>query len=518
MAIGWGTTICHTLFADWVYHFDMTEPRRLIGIVFAIAIALTGALALETILSLVFTPATLGRIFTLTADDARFLMNGLSRNSNQLLAIIFTTIAIAVPLTANMYSIKFLELFIKDRVTQIVLGVFILALPHSTWIMLIIKNDYVPIFSLSVSLVLLVLTPTLLITYLYYLFRFLHPNVLLSRLEKEIDFEFEAARRKPTQAAARAHAASQLVEHIASIAIRSVDRSDRSTAIESVFALKRLMKTYWQKKGTMPRAWFIVDSRALRSFSREMVLEISESRRWMEMKILSQMREVLSAAIPRMHDLVNAVSDASSELGAEKDVLSDEALTELFMEYFNTFIRLAINRRDQRAVFTLFNQYRTFAETLCDTRPEILLEIAFYFQYYAQAARDQNMPFVVEAIAHDLGALVRVSWEHNLPKWEKMLERFLLFDRETQEKPLPGVKKAQVILAGFFLLHDLPEQARLIGKSLKGLDPKFIEKIKDDLLHVRREKYWEISERRFHIDYVPPKHREKIAEFFEMLT
>lgn len=495
-----------------------SETRRLSRIVVALIFGVSLLLTLEALLSLWIESGSMMRLITFNAEEARFFANALSRNSNQLLAVIFTTVAIAVPLTANMYSIKFLELFINDRVTQVVLLIFVITMPQVTWLTYNIKEDSIPFLSLYFSFAMVVLCNALLIPYLYYLFRFLHPNTLLSRLEKEIDDEFKAAQRKPNQAAAHAHATSQLVEHIASIAIRSVDRSDRSTAIESVFALKRLMKTYWQKKEAMPRAWFIVDSRALRSFSREMVLEISESRRWMEMKILSQMREVLSAAIPRMHDLVNAVSDASSELGTEQDVQRDGALTELFMEYFNTFIRLAINRRDPRAVFTLFNQYRTFAETLCDTRPDILLEIAFYFQYYAQAARDQNMPFVVEAIAHDLGALVRVSWEHRMSKWEKMLERFLLFDRETQDKPLPGVKKAQVILAGFFLLHDMAEQAHLIGGSLKGLEPKFIEKIKDDLLHVRREKYWEISERRFHIDYVPPKHREKIAEFFDGLN
>ena len=495
-----------------------SEGRRLIRIFFTLASGISIALALETLLNVWAAAGSLTRIFSFSTADARFLVNGLSGNFNQLLAIIFTTVAIAVPLTANMYSVKFLDLFIHDRITQIVLVIFIFALPHNTWLMHSLKDDYVPALQLYISLALVIVCPSILVAYLYYLFRFLHPNTLLSRLEKEIDNEFIAAQRKPKQAAARARAVSQLVEHIASIAIRSIDRSDRSTAIESIFALKRLMKTYWQIKGDMPRAWFIVDSRALRSFSREMVLEISESRRWMEMKILSQMREVLSAAIPRMHDLVNAIADSTSELGAEEKVQQDGAMTELFVEYFNTFIRLAINRHDQRSVFTLFNQYRVFAESLCESRPDMLLEIAFYFQYYAQVARDQNLPFMVEAIAHDLGALVRVAWEHNMPKWEKMLERFLSFDRETQDEPLLGVKKAQVILAGFFLLHDMPTQAHLIGESLKGLDSKFIEKMKDDLLHVRREKYWEISERRFHIDYMPPKHREKIAEFFGALN
>lgn len=505
--------------AVWVYHFGMTtEARRLIRILFTLASGISIVLAIETLLNVWTASGSLTRLFSFSAADARFVVGGLSGNFNQLLAIIFTTVAIAVPLTANMYSVKFLDLFIHDRITQIVLVIFIFAMPHNTWLMHNIKDDYVPAVQLYLSLTLVIVCPSILVAYLYYLFSFLHPNTLLNRLEREIEAEFIAAQRKPKQAAARARAVSQLVEHIASIAIRSIDRSDRSTAIESVFALRRSMKTYWQIKATMPRDWFIIDSRALRSFSRETVLEISESRRWMEMKILSQMREVLSAAIPRMHDLVNAISDATSELGAEKEVQNDEAMLGLFVEYFNTFIRLAINRRDQRSVFTLFNQYRVFAESLCESRPDLMLEIAFYFQYYAQVARDQHLPFMVEAIAHDLGALVRVSWEHNMPKWEKMLERFLSFDRETQERPLLGVKKAQVILAGFFLLHDLPQQAHFIGESLKGLDPKFIEKMKDDLLHVRREKYWEISERRFHIDYVPPEHREKIEEFFETLT
>jgi len=37
------------------------------------------------------------------------------------------------------------------------------------------------------------------------------------------------------------------------------------------------------------------------------------------------------------------------------------------------------------------------------------------------------------------------------------------------------------------------------------------------LLHIMREKYWEINERRMNIDYVPAPQREKLREFFEGL-
>ncbi len=62
------------------------------------------------------------------------------------------------------------------------------------------------------------------------------------------------------------------------------------------------------------------------------------------------------------------------------------------------------------------------------------------------------------------------------------------------------------------------EPAELIRRSFMDLDPAFLATIRDDLLHIRSEEYWEITERRAHIDYVPEAQRERLREFFDSLT
>ena len=58
------------------------------------------------------------RLSHFTVEEARTLNGLIARGLNQLLAATFLTIAVAVPLTANMYSVKFLDFFLKDRVNE----------------------------------------------------------------------------------------------------------------------------------------------------------------------------------------------------------------------------------------------------------------------------------------------------------------------------------------------------------------------------------------------------------------
>ena len=448
--------------------------------------------------------------------EARQLNNLLARNLNQLLAVTFTTVAIAVPLTANMYSLKFLEFFIKDPVNAAVLTLVVFSALSNTWMGYSIKDDFVPVFQMHAVLMLVITCFSMLFPYLYYIFRFLHPNTLLARLEGEINADLRAAVRRPARAAAYRREVAEGLEHIANIAIRSIDRSDRNTAIESVLALDRVARAYWRVKEQLPPAWFTADPNFFLGFSSKAVDEFTLSRAWVEMKLFSQLRQVISAAIPRAHDVTDAIAKTLRRLGLEEIARRDVALREMVMEYFNTFARLALTRKDPRSVFSLFDHYRTYAAALNPDYPDFVLEIAFYFQYYGQSAREAQLPFLVEAIAHDLGDLVQSAWENGAPNREKLLQRFLNYDRQAPA-PLPGVKKAQAILASFFLLTKQPAPAALIRQSFAGLDPAFVHAIRDDLLHIKREKYWEVVERRVHIDYVPGPQRQQLAKFVASL-
>lgn len=498
------------------------EYLRLLRMVFVIAGCITLFLGAQLLADIVLGAAS-GQLFEFSPNDFRNLVNALNRSFNQLLAIVFTTVAIAVPLTANMYSVKLLDHFIRDRVNLVVLGLFVLGVPNNLWLIHNTKETYQPTFQLYLGLGMGLLYPALLIPYLYYVFRFLHPNHVLWQLERELRSDLAAAARDadeaaPARAVPRARAVSDLMEHIAGVGIRSIERLDRATAMESVATLKRVIHGYWKIKSKLPAAWFAAEPGSFRGLSKDALTEMTVSRRWFEMKALQQLREVLSAASPRVHDLVGSIADTLSDLGLSPEAQQDPYLEELVVEYFNTFLRLTLNRKDTRSVFVIFDHYRMYAEGFCERRPELALEVAYYFQYYAHVAREQGVSFVVEVIAHDLGRLVRFAWDHECPNRSKLLERFLLFDREIQGPPLPGLKKAQVILAGYFLLKGMDEQARQIGESLRSLDARFLAALEDDLVHVRRERYWEVNDRRINLDYVPEDHRAKIVEFFGTLA
>lgn len=493
------------------------EVGRLARLVLATAGGYVLLLAVITLGNLCLTPQDPAGIFVFTAADGRNLVTGLNRNFNQLLAIVFTTVSIAVPLTANMYSVKMLELFIKDRINLTVLLAFAFAIPNNIWLLHSVKENYWPVFQVYLSLFMVLLYPALLVPYLYYIFQFLHPHTLLQRLVRQVTCETHAALRHPARADRHAGQALELIEHTASIGLRSIDRAERSTAVESVEALRSTLEDYWRHKAGLPAGWHETEGTHFRGFSEEAMLTLSRDRLTVEMKIFTQLRALLSSAVPRMHILVNAIAETTCELGLHPHARNDTACREMIMQYFNTFIRLSLNRKDHRSAFTLFNQYRRYAEEMLHDNPEHSLEIAFYFQYYAQAARDQGMPFVVETIAHDLGALVQEVWARRLPQRGKFLERFLEFETALGSSVPDGVKKAQALLAAFFRLQGEHEAAADLGRTFSRLSRDQLLVMQDDLLHVRKAHYWEINERMRNMDFVPDEQRREVGEFFATL-
>lgn len=476
-----------------------------------IAAGLLIIFSLELALDLVSGGYPLTRITTFSVADARHINNIFNRNLNQLMAIVFTTVGLAVPLTANLYSLKFLEFFIQDRVNAVALLFVVFADVANSWAGYAIRDNLIPVIQLNTVLVLTVLSFALVFPYLYYVFRFLHPNTLLTRLEHSLAADLAAARRRPGPR--RAEVAANL-EHVANIALRSVERGDRNTAIESVQTLNRALRHYWTQKPALPAAWFEADPDFFLGFSSSVVDDLNAHRSWVEMKVYNLLQQIVGAAIGRMPELTRTAAKALRHLSLEPAARQDPALRELATAFFNTLLRQALNRRDARAVFTVFDQYRLFAEAINGEQPELGLEIAYYFQYYGQVARETGQNFLAEAAAYDLGGLVRMAWEAGAANRAELLERFLHYDTQTRP-PLKGVKKAQALLASFFLQTGEAAPAAAIQAHWAGLETAFIQQVRDELLFVRRETYWEITERRLNLEYVPPEQRPHLQRFFD---
>lgn len=458
----------------------------------------------------------IGRLPRLDLDSARHLNNLLNRNLNQVLGTVLTAVAIAVSLTANMYSFKFLEFFIRDKINTIVLMLVLVANISNTLAGYTIRAEIVPVVQLNIILFFTALNFSIIFPYMYYLFRFLHPNTLLRRLHDEFKTAIGTGRLKPNRIEKQGHQANEALEHIGNIAIRSIERGDRSTAIESILILGRMMQHYWKKKEHLPNKWFHVESKIFFGFSSEALDEVILKKTWVEMKLLSELRLISNASIPKMPEVTGTLVDALYKMGSDPEPKRDPAIREIITTHFNTLARLALNRKDTRSLFIIFGRYRLYAQSMVDVDPSAVLEIAFYFRYYGQIARDQQMPFVVEALAHDLGKLIESVWETAAAIRQQLLDELMHFD-DKADPPLPGVKKAQALLGGYFMHSENQKAVETICKGFVGLDTRFIKDLATDLFRVTREKFWEVSERGRNIDYVPADQRSKLRAFFDLI-
>ena len=481
--------------------------------VLLLVLAMAGLLLFQAALDLL-AGVPLTRLGRFDLRDATHFNNLLSRNLNQLVAVVFTTVAIAVPLTANMYSLRFLEFFVKDPVNAAVLLFVVFTDVTNTWAGYRMKEGAVPEVQFNLLFVFTVLCFAILFPYLYYIFRFLHPSTLLSRLEGEVLDGLAAARREPIKGR-RAVAAN--LEHLANVAIRSLERGDRNPALESVDALARVLRRYWELKPGLPEVWLVPDPRHFLGFSTAALEELRTSGTWVEMKVYSQLHQIVGAAIGRQPDLTATAAKALRKLGQESSARADTGVRELTIEYFNTMLRLALNRREARGVFAILDQYRLLADSLNSDFPKLGEEIAYYLSYYGQVARDMNLNFLSEAAAYDLGTLVQSAWQAQAPNRQKLLENFLSYGQDAKA-PLKGVHKAQAILASFLSLHGEREALEAIRRAWRDLSPSFVAQVRNELLSVTREKYWEVSDRRLNLDYVPDAQRAELSAFFGSLV
>jgi hypothetical protein len=347
---------------------------RFLRFIFFLAIGALGIFSLQVLLGFTFGDFPLSRLFSYDGSDLRNLLNLFNMKLNQAMAVIFIAVGMAVPLTANMYSLKFLEFFIRNPVNAAVLIFVVFANLIGLWATYALVQpgrQLILVFVLTVACLLLIFP------YLIYVFRFLHPNTLFHLLEGEVNTCLKGAFR-PKGAVENRRRVAETLEHIANIAIRSVDRSDRNTAIDGVLTLERTARDYWGVKEKLHPSWFEADPNFFLGFSSSAVEEMKETRSWVEMKLYYQFFEVMRAASPLMPELTATLAKSLRKLGLSAPSLQQPALREMVLEYFNTFIRLAINRRDVRSLFIIFDQYRNYAEALNGQFPEQVLEIAYY--------------------------------------------------------------------------------------------------------------------------------------------
>ena len=490
-------------------------------------------------------------------EQAANTLGSLGEIMAAVLGLALTVSSIIVQLAATRFTPIVTSLFFRDRTNALVLGFFVVSNIYVLWINYAVGPNSVPVAGVLASMVLMTISLLLLFPYFAFVFNFLEPDSIISRittggLSASTPYRGRIRRTIGT----RQREATQAVEHLANIGLNAVQQKDKNIASSATNALCNFAIYYGDTKAGMVQAWHAIpdwnrQSPDFVSLSDEAVEDLRNRGTWLEWKILRQYQMLYGEGLDDMKDLCYLIAINTRRLGEAAARHGDLPALDLVIKFFNTYLRATINANDIRTCYNILHQYRQLGEFVIehrDTNPEDLildqpmtmtstltvtagtpagdleelerrgLEIARYMRYYSNIAFGRGMAFITEVIAHDVASLCAKAFHTGSEYHDELLATFLHIDDSTEDAPndttLQGVRRAQVKLATIYLLHGADSLAKRIQLDMKLEPAERMRGIWQHLAALRTREFWEVNDRGSNFDYLSDEQKVLLPTFF----
>lgn len=499
----------------------------------------------------------LASLFAQTEEQASNTLGSLGEVMAAVLGLALTVSSIIVQLAATRFTPIVTSLFFRARTNLLVLGFFVVCNVYVLWINFVVGPDSVPSSGVLVSMVLLTASLLLLFPYFAFVFHFLEPDSIISRITTgglAASTPYRGSRRRSI--GTRQREATAAVENLANIGLNAVQQKDKNIASSATNALCNYAIYYGNTKAGMVQFWHSIpdwnrQSPDFVSLSDEAIEDLRHRATWLEWKILRQYQMLYGEGLDDMKDLCYLIAINTRRLGEAAARHGDLPALDLSIKFFNTYLRATINANDTRTCYNILHQYRQLGEfviehTETDPRDLVLdqpmsmtstltftagapagdlselerrgLEIARYMRYYSGIAFGRGMPFITEVIAHDVGALCAWAFHADTQFHDELLATFLRVDDSTDtggsDTTLKGVRRAQVKLATTYLIHGAESLARRIQADMKNEPPDRLRGIWQELAALRTREFWEVNDRGSNFDYLSDEQKAELPRFF----
>ncbi len=445
------------------------------------------------------------------------------------LGIAITVVAIIVELASNRYTHRITELFVAEPINFAVMGFFVVTAVQCLAVNITFDIGdeatihFVPFVGAAVSMMMLGLSLVILLPYFAFVFSFLNPIEIVDRIRRHT-LSVVASRARGWTNARKQQEAVRGIEQLADVALNAMEHKDKGVSMASADALRSLLLDYQKLRSRLGADWFAVEGDLAHnpdfvSMAPAVLESVSERRIWLEMKVLRQYQTLYNEALNRMRDMNYLIAINTRTIAEKALEIGNAELFDLAVKFFNTYLRATVNAKDVRTAYNVLNQYRLLAErVLTYDQGAYAIEVARYFKYYGGVSFTAKLPFILETVAYDLCALNELAYEQDSPASRELLRIFLQVDRESeseiQETSLRGVRKAQVKLATFYLMKGEEELAREVYQDMCSERSERLASIRNELLAIKSSEFWEISDRGVNFDYLPPKRKRRMLEFF----
>jgi len=443
-----------------------------------------------------------------------------------ILGIIITVVSIIVQLSAERYA-HVTQMFLRDRTNLAVLGFYVLSCIWGVLNAFSLQTGWVPRITLTAVIVLAAACFAVMAPYFAYVFDFLQPENIIGRIRSEADASAREGSRTLAEAE-RAHLQARTLngmEELTDITINSISSKDKIIAVAAVDALKDFAVSYLGHKRQARKDWFIVGSGIRQnpdfvSMAPGVVDDMESRHTWVEWKVLRQYQGIYLDALVHMKDVAYVICIDTRYIGEKAIAVEDQEALYVCVKFFNSYLRATLNARDVRTAYNLLNQYRALIEALLRAGWDAkAAEVGNYIKYYSHISFRMGLPFVTETCAYDLESLCELAHDLKSPAEAALLKTFLEIDQpsmesDVEETGLRGVRKAQIKLATHYIVAGAEPLARQIHDDMLGERPERLRSIRDELMSVTSEDFWEVIDRGRNFDYLSPERKKALSVFY----
>jgi hypothetical protein len=452
------------------------------------------------------------RLSKLRATPAmvRALASSFAGAYNTLIALLLTFISLAIPITANLYTPKLIEIFIRDRINLFVLCACAILAAHNLFAFSLSFDQWTGQLPFTIAVAGAIVGWLLLLPYYFYVVSFIDPLTIIHSLSLELD---AAAAHKYSVVVSRQRV-NQKIANLGSVLLRAADRADRDVTFDAI-KTHVLVARVRDVKLRMPAEFFKVSNDLLVGLSGDATDILSEARIWIEHRIAIQLVLAFKSVLGKMPDGVSAMAQAVKNAAHEEACRRNDAVFDLLVRVLNCFTREAIKKKENASVFNVVYSYKALVRRLLSDRPEHVPRLVRYLRFYAEYARVQGLPFIYELVSYELGELTERAYERKAAPARELLDAVLAFGGVEQSA---GLVKSRAILAGYFLEHGLAQELELVEASLRDVTLAVLEKAKRGILSVQDRVFWELNDRGLNFDFVEPQRRTRVTEVFDRVS
>jgi len=430
------------------------------------------------------------------------------------LSIVLLGVMFGIQTSSSRYSPRIIGIFTRNPLNAFVLTFALASILYTFLVRSEVKVNYVPMASVAVAELLALTNFALLFPYILYIFEIMRPETLVDRIVRSAR---RSLKRTLTGRDLRTHRTDLMtsIAQVTDIAFGSIQLGDMPVAVMGIEGLGNFVaEDYLPARKTLNPEWFKVGHAELPGASDQIITEVNRARTWFTYSVLSSFVDMIGLTPVHRKEAVHAIAVATRKVGLAAIDSGDSEVAELCVRFFNTYLRVAINRSAPVFASGIMNEYRRFAIGALQWRRDLSIESAAHLLRYGRHFDEASMPAIFGAAAEDVADLAIEAHVQD-PQVSFRLAQLLvrnLLELIPNARPigLNGLFKAVAKLACWSMASDEKDITQVLLEGIAASPPDFVDAALSRMETMQTGLFWEVNERVISFDWLDQPLREEI--------